>query len=191
MVSRSSASMDVLGGNDPEKKWFALTYGFPQQEAREGRNKPGGADPHRKTMEGLPQTFAPRTAQVCLEEDGSDRVGWLGSRVHSAVKGSLGSPCHIGWSTPLSSGSISGVWGGSASVTACINITVSRSLFCRLQSLLSWECLFLVLRIGPFETQTFCELVFMLIVSYARKANQTQQNSPRLIDSKRCLLSTF
>lgn len=51
-----------------------LTYGFPQQEAREGRNKPGGADPHRKTAEGLPQTFAPRTAQVRLEE-GASRQG--------------------------------------------------------------------------------------------------------------------
>ena len=52
-----------------------LAYGFPQQEAREGGNKPGGADPHRKAAEeGLPQTFALRTAQVCLEEGRSDGV---------------------------------------------------------------------------------------------------------------------
>lgn len=33
--------MHVLGGNDPEKKRFELSYGFPQQEAQDReRNKP-------------------------------------------------------------------------------------------------------------------------------------------------------
>lgn len=90
---------------------------------------------------------------------------------------------------------VCGVGGTTVTPGTGTNITVSRSPLCRLQSLFSWGCLFwsseLELYWFLFETQTFSELVFMLIVSYARKGNQTQQNSPRLIDSKRCLVRSW